>query len=307
MSRRQGLHWLLGILVTSAFCTAAIWWIGLEALIEPWRRAEPGQLGLAAAGVWLSYLCRALRVHRYFHDPGVDVGAAIHVTLQHNALNHLLPARTGELSFPLLVHARSGLGVTRATGGLLVIRVLDLYLLVAGLCVCLPLIDIPPIVAFGLAGLWLLAAPVALALGRDLLLALGRRTLPGLTNRLAAGLPRDDRVLAEAFGWTLCNWLAKLWAFALALGAFEAMPWLWRLATVLAGDLASILPVHGVGGIGTFEASTAAPLVLLGQPLAEAVAAVTALHLFIVGNALVTGAASLMVSPTGRRRVAIGP
>jgi hypothetical protein len=109
---------------------------------------------------------------------------------------------------------------------------------------------------------------------------------------------RNDRL-----GWALCaaNWLVKLAVFALLLRALAPLDFAAALRGALGGELASVLPLQGPAGLGTYEAGVwAAALVdhhvgleLTGQVAAGALA----LHAFALAVALASAA---MILPWAR-------
>jgi len=68
----------------------------------------------------------------------------------------------------------------------------------------------------------------------------------------------------------------------------------------IAGDLTSVLPIHGVAGAGTYEAGVMAGLLPYGVAPQPALAAAVNLHLFLLGTTLAGGAVSLFIG--GARR-----
>lgn len=291
--RARPLRTVSGIAGSLAFLLLLLLWVGPRGLLRPWGDAPPEILLLAAAGLWLSYALRAVRIRRLVDTlphregrPDLAFGAALRVTLLHNGANHLLPARAGELAFPWLLRRHGGIGLATGAGVLVSFRTLDLVPVVAGLAACGPLLGLPVLPSSAAA-----VSVVALALGAGpLVTGLAQRPGAGLSGRLLAGLPPTVPAYYELLAWTLANWAAKLAAFVLALGAFRSADPGTLLGSVLAGDLSSLLPVHGVMGLGTYEAGAALPLVAAAVPPNEAIAAVAALHAFVLVQALVLAA-----------------
>jgi uncharacterized membrane protein YbhN (UPF0104 family) len=295
---------LASLLLFAAFVVLVQHWVGWGQLMKPWRVVPLWTLAPALALVAASIVMRALRVHDHFRDRTRGAfGTTLRITLQHNLLNNLLPARAGELSFPLLMARRFGIPLQRTLPALLWFRLLDVLVLGGGAALVAGGFWVGPGVSIPL-GIALLAAPWVLFRAQAAL----RRRLPQrgraarLVHRVLEGLPAGERDFWVAWGWTGANWLAKLAAFAWVLRLFVDTPArVAALATVL-GDATSVLPVHGLAGAGTYEAGVVAGLATGGVPPAAGLGAAVNLHLFLIGTTLLGGAASLGLG-RGRRAV----
>ena len=73
------------------------------------------------------------------------------------------------------------------------------------------------------------------------------------------------------------------------------IPWSGALLGAALGDLTSILPVHNIGGAGTYEAGVVAGMLPFGVGASAALAAAINLHLFLLAATLFGGALSLLL------------
>src|SRR5579859_2151407 len=134
-SRMSGLRagWpalLLNALVLGLFIWAVEHYWGWGKLLAPWRNLELAVLLLAVCGMLLSYVVRALRIYLAERDiPRGQYLACLRLILINNVVNLLLPARSGEASFPILMKRWFGIDPARATGTLIWLRLLDLHVL----------------------------------------------------------------------------------------------------------------------------------------------------------------------------------
>ena len=139
-------------------------------LLAPWQTLPAGQVFAAVGLAFVSYWTRAMRLYGYFRPPGMAAAPAhpaptalVHpctaevsemqeqlssrpdkrgtfglyfkVMPQHNLLNNLLPMRTGEISFPLLIMRHFAVPMTRSVPALFWFHLLDLHTL--GACALL--------------------------------------------------------------------------------------------------------------------------------------------------------------------------
>ncbi len=236
-------------------------------------------------------------------------GLYFKVTLQHNLLNNLLPMRAGEISFPLLMMRHFAVPMTRSIPALFWFRMLDLHTL--GACALL-------------AGWALSSAPVAGVAGGILLLAwmllplllfwgqghwqrtLQKKTATGkfhlLLQKTLSSLPQSRSDFWRAWAWTVITWAVKLAAFTWVLLLFLDIAPTAALMGVMGGDLTSVLPVHGVAGMGTYEAGVIAGLLPYGITLQNALPAAVNLHLFLLASTLIGGAISLFLGRLPREK-----
>ena len=284
------LRQILGILLFLAFVAFVEWYLGWMRLLRPWSEVPPLQLLLALALVLFSYWLRAVRLYRYFR-PALTGRFLLcwRLMLQHNLFNNLLPMRSGELSFPILMSRYFGVEMTRSIPALLWFRFLDLH--------TLGLLALPTII-------WPLLGPVATVAAGLVWLALPwlffrwglriewwlshhtRRRLPELASRLLSGLPRDNRTFAETWWWTVVNWTVKLGVFAWILQRFIDVSLTTALLGAIGGEVTSVLPIHGVAGMGTYEAGIMAALLPWGLEPDAALEAAVNLHLFLLTASL---------------------
>ena len=132
LGTRRALFIALQVLVLAAFAFAIEHWWGFERLLAPWQQVPLTLVLLAIVTQAASYGLRALRV--YLAEPRVPRGLGgwarcLQLALLNNALNLLLPARTGEASFPLLLQRFFGVPIAEGAGTLLWLRLLDLNVL----------------------------------------------------------------------------------------------------------------------------------------------------------------------------------
>lgn len=270
-------------------------YIGWVQLLMPWREQSLPVLLMLVLSTLLTYWLRALRLFDYFrHYNGMGMASCLKLTLLHNLLNNLLPMRSGELSFPVLMGRYYGMTLGQSVAALLWFRVLDLLVLAV-------------IAAVALAWYWqqTVLATIAVVIASILLgvsacyghIWRGRMAAArwSVLARLASGLPETPAESWRSIGWTVLNWLVKLGVFAWVLGLFitAAPAALWLGA--IAGDLTSVLPVHGVAGAGTYEAGVVAGLALFQVPVKVALAAAVNLHLFLLASTLLGGVLSLVL------------
>ncbi len=277
-------------------------WIGWQTLLEPWYRIAPGTLILATLLTWVSYLARALRVYDYFL-PATHGGftVCLKLTLLHNLINNLLPMRSGEISFPVLMRRYFATPLVKSLAALLWFRFMDLHAL-----------GLVALIALGSYKLesWLVILSVMywLSLPWWLFQLQQSSQWTGWIQRLPsrfqdhiakakAGLPQTPSALWRAWLWTLLNWLVKLTVFAWILSLFAPAPIPFPVAVLgtTGGDLTSILPIHGVAGTGTYEAGVVAILLPFEIPAETALVAAVNLHLFMLGLSLASGLWALVL------------
>jgi uncharacterized membrane protein YbhN (UPF0104 family) len=277
-------------------------YVGLDPLLAPWREVAPGS-GLAAVLLmFLSYGARAARIKGYLRtDAGLSLPGCLKLTLNHNVLNNFLPMRSGEVSFPVLMSRYFGIPPGRSVPVLLWFRALDLHALlcIGGGALLWHNLGAASGVAVLVLGLPLPFLGLRLrqwTLDRLPLTASGRWARAARS--LAQALPEDIGHARGALLWTWLNWCIKLAALAWVLMQFATVGLAAAIYSTILGDLTSVLPIHGAGGFGTYEAGIAAGLVPSGLDLQEALKAAVDVHLFVLGVSL-TGGVIATLLPRG--------
>lgn len=213
---------------------------------------------LWATAMWLlSFVFRAWRVKQEWHwRRAVGLDTALRLTLLHNAAVLLLPFRAGEAGYPLLVRQVFGARLRVALRSLVWLRVQDACIL--GVLGVLLWPGMPTwlmwLCPLGLLGLvWLPAAWWLRLLKRRQWWA---RLLRQVLHR---------RATRAAWLLSLGNWLCKLGVVALLLSQLLPLAHMTSLQAAIGGELASLLPLQGPAGLGTYEAG-----VWLGAGLSSA-------------------------------------
>lgn len=269
-------------------------------------RFSPTILGVALPGFAASYLLRGLRVYDEFRaDAAGRFGACLRLVLIHNAMVNVVPFRGGEIAFPILLGRSFGIPLARAVASLFWLRLQDAFVVMA-LATC-----VWPGVPIALR-LLALVAIVTLALVLPRWARAPHRWHEGSALAAKLGKVRDafaDSTRHARFGWlwTFANWSVKLvvqaWLIAQLLSAgMDA-----GAAGALGAELAAILPIQGVAGFGTYEAGAAAAMLPAGIEFGRGLQAALALHLFVIGSAVLAGALAWLFPSAAPTPGASGP
>ena len=294
---------LLGVGILAGFIAFVQVYFGWRKLLAPWVHVPVGEIAVAAVLILASYWLRAVRFYDYFRvDMAGRFSLCIKLMLQHNLLNNLLPMRTGELSFPVLMNRYFAVPALRSMPALLWFRLLDLHTLAIFGVLAIHSTAWPWHLTAVILALWLPLPWLSFHFSARWRHALqDRHHLRAYRwlSKVLQGLPHAPQAFWRAWGWTVLNWLVKLGAFVWVLRLFVpvSLPAAWMGA--IAGDLTSVLPVHGVAGAGTYEAGVVAGLLPYGVAAQAALAAAVNLHLFLLGTTLAGGVLSLFIG--GRR------
>lgn len=254
----------------------------------------------------MTYAVRCWRVADYFpRETQGQFRRLLRLTLVHNLLNVMLPLRSGEASFPLLMRSEFGMPLTRATAALLVMRLLDLHALMTAAGIGLVLGQGGAPWAFALWLAFLLAPVPLFGLKGPILRLAGRlpERLRVLVDEIERGLPSGPAAFLRAWGATLVNWGVKVVVLAWVLRLMDVAPLAASFGGALGGELSSVLPVHAPGGVGTYPAGIVAGALSFGAEASPAglasigKAAVNA-HLLILISAFVGTGIAVLLAPS---------
>lgn len=292
-----------------AFYAAFIEWLwGWQRIFFSWQEAGWQVACASIVLILFTYVLRTWRIRDYF--PAETAGQfrrLLRLVQVHNLLNIMLPLRSGEVSFPILMKQEFGISLARATSALLVMRLLDLHALLAAAGTGLALEE-GSLLAWLL---WLIFAilPLAAFMLRKPLLDFAQAAAPSRLQaalfELKAGLPADLAAFMRAWMATLINWFVKVAVMAWVLILLADLDIAAAFGGGLGGELSSVLPVHAPGGVGTYPAGITAGAVTFGASTSQDAlallgkAAVNA-HLLIILSSILGTVISMMLA--GRKR-----
>lgn len=260
-----------------------VWWAQLQGVPMLWWIAM-------VAGMLLSYGLRAWRIRREFADvPGMRWTLALRIVLAHTALVNVLPLRSGELGFPWLMRRALQVSWLDASASLMWLRLQDACVLALLALWAWP----------DLRGHWRLGLTLALLVG----LGLGVRwvrahgaatptvgTPMGPLRALTQALSKRGQGLWQGWLITASNWALKLSLQAGLLAQLLGLSWATGWAGALGAELSALLPVQGLGGVGSYEAGAAAALRWQGVDWALGLQAALSMHLVVLACSLGFGA-----------------
>lgn len=287
---------LLPAAIALAFLIGAEYFIGWQELLAPWVYIEnplvlAGPMLLLAA----SYLIRALRLYRYFHLQR-GFGACVRLLVHHNLCVNILPMRTGEIAFPVLMRRYFAVTLQRSLPALAWLRSLDVHALITLLTLALAsLTQSRSLLLVG--GLWAIAPFCAPWVARRVVRLVGSRQtrMASVTRSVARAVPSSATALAEDWLLTALNWVVKLVAFAWIIQLFAEARYGVSLLGAIGGELSAILPIHGFAGLGTYEAGIVAAMRLFEMPSELALTGAVNLHLIVLGTSLLAAACARLV------------
>ena len=296
---------VLTLAVIAVYAAFIEWLWGWREILAQWARIGVVPVLIALALLTGTYFLRTWRIYDYFpRETAGRFRALFRVTQIHNLLNVMMPFRTGETSFPVLMRSEFGIPIARGTSALLVMRLLDLHALLVAAGIGLVVASGHPAAAFALWLIVLALPAAAFALRRPLIrIAAGRlpKKVQPFIHEIERGLPANGRAFARAWMTTIVNWLVKVLVLAWALGLMQVHPLAASFGGALGGELSSVLPVHAPGGVGTYPAGITAGAVAFGGGRGKealdllAQASINA-HLLIIVSALTGTGLALIFS-----------
>ena len=294
------LRYLVSALIFAGFVVFIETYIGWAKLLAPWQSLSPAALLIAVLLLTLSYWLRALRLFDYFRaDMRGRFLMCTKLVLQHNLLNNLLPMRTGELSFPLLMSRYFNVPMIQSMPALLWFRIFDLHTLILIALIALGNWWLPRALVIPLSLVWLSLPWWLYRYSHRLIRQLDKRPHLGHTMQLLyrslQGLPQNHNRFVWSWIWTMINWLVKLAVLGWVLTRFLETSFSSAIIAAIAGDLTTVLPFHGIAGAGTYEAGVVSGLLLFGTDSAPALQAAVNLHLFVLAGAIISGLFSQLI------------
>jgi hypothetical protein len=270
-----------------AFIVAIEVYWGWVSILAPWKNLSNTSIIIAIFLFLLSYQIRTWRLYDYFlpHTKGGWI-ASLRLMLLHNILNNLLPARSGEISFPLLMKRYFALDYIHTIPALLWFRLLDLHILLSlGIIAWL----IAGFSQYGslylpLLGLWLLLPLIFNYLKNHI----QKKINHAFVQKVLNGLPQSTAKFWHNWLLTWLNWTVKLSVLVWLLGQFLEIDLAYLVSSVIAGELSSVLPFHAPGGVGTYEVGMVAPLLVVIDAETAAKAAIN-VHLFMLLSSIIGG------------------
>jgi uncharacterized membrane protein YbhN (UPF0104 family) len=289
--------WLGGLAISGAILAGLLLVIDTAEIVAAARNADPLWLLYASLAFCTVTLLRWARV--VLLARGANARALLGVSAGHALLNKVLPLRTGELTFPLLYRRATGAPLRAGVVLLAALRVSELACLLplyaAALAMYAADVHWLAIVLSAIFGAGLqLALPVALRLvGRLKVLRQAREEIDALSRGRLLGLAAINSLV----------WLSLFALYFTSLRAFgvDVSP---PQAVVGAGGaiVTNLLPINGIGSVGTLEAGWTAGLTATGAAAAPVLTAGLAMHaITIVGNVpfLLVGLRLLLRRPPG--------
>jgi uncharacterized membrane protein YbhN (UPF0104 family) len=278
-------RWLIGVCIFIGFVIWIEIQFGWMELLNTWRYLSAGKVLVALCLFFASYTIRAVRIFDYFFTRMAGrFTVCLRLVLYHTFFNNMLPMRSGELAFPVLMGRYFSVSPAESLPALLWLRFMDFHflLLIGSMALWWKIIISPAVLPVYLG---VLAFPVLFFILRKKASnwAESKETrFYRFAARLIHGIPDKTGVFWRTWLWTVLNWSVKLCVFAWLLKQFVDVPFTHALLGSLMGEMSSVLPVHGFAGAGTYEGGIMMALIPLGVSLENAVQAAVNVHVFLL-------------------------
>ena len=312
------LRTVVAFLFSAALIAALVWFGDPAAVWSVLTSAQPGPLA-AAIGLYGAVLaCRWIRLMGLVEADALSPYRLelLWAVAGHSFANHILPVRSGELVFPELWRRATGESYAEGAVYLAAIRVIELGIVVSlfgiGLVAWLSgrgQADVPVwlvwvLVAAGVALVFALPVLLRLGLGfADWLFCRTRLAEIDLLEPLREAVPHAREAVDELGRheriWLVATsvpmWLAMFGIFYFAVAACGADLGVAQTVVGSAGGIvANLLPIGGIGSLGTMEAGWTAAFRATGAPVGPVVASGLLVHgIVIAGSGSVTALAVL--------------
>ena len=263
---------------------------------------RPEYLALSLLFYLATYIFRAVRFSVMFPDISVlELSAVMAV---HTFFNNVLPFRSGEASFPIILRKLFGVDIAISSVALLFARVLDIF--------SLSLLFSVSAFAVATKNKGLLWIPLLISVVLLGTLFLGAKAVKKLKNRFSilgnissffhGFISLNSSLLLFLF--SLLTWLFKFVSFLFILKAGDVeLSFFQTVFSSTFGELTSILPVHSVGGFGTYEAGLTGGFKLLGIKTDRALTVAFYFHIVLLSmSAVLAGLGWIFLSSRIRRR-----
>lgn len=293
---------IVSILLLIGFIAAVEWFFGWDSLLAPWSTLTPVVITGIGFILMMTYAARGLRLYRFFRSE-LDFLSCLTLLLKHNLWVVLMPARTGEVAFPVLMRQRFGIAPGRSIPVLLWFRLLDMHVLALIIGVAWGW-GYSPTITILFATCWIGALAVCILSRRAVTDWLHRRSgkLARKLGNLMESAPQSATKLFESWAWTVVSWTMKMLLFAWIISAFTTVNFLPSMAGALGGEISTVLPIHGIGGVGSYQSGVAFALLPFGVSIGEAIQGGVNLHLVVLGGAVISGLIAY-ATPAGIQRV----
>jgi uncharacterized membrane protein YbhN (UPF0104 family) len=292
---------LLFLSLATVFAVAVHYLVGWREVFQAWTHVSAPLAGGAVLLMFASYASRTARLMHYLQRVvRVKFWPALRVTLVHNLFNHVLPFRTGEVSFPILLKRAFGVDVGRSVVTLMWFRLLDASIVFGLGGALLGLTRLPHVKWVAVLMIAALSPAVLYVLRPQMELrfaSIGNARVKRVLAAMLSAIPPSAPAMLIDTMWTFLNWAFKLAGLALVLKAFVSVTPATAGIAVVGGELASVISAPVPAGLGTYEAGIVAPLVLAGIPAVDAIKAAVNVHLLLLTTAMILGFAALATRP----------
>jgi len=228
-----------------------------------------------------TYLFRAKRFTVMF--PRISTADLTAVMCVHTFFNNVFPFRSGEASFPLILKKLFGVELSISSGALLFARLLDL----ASLSILFLLSTL--VVAAGRRELLLI--PLLALIVISLLIFVALKLLKALRNRFTVigalfyffNQFISFKKLSLIALYSLLTWLFKFVSFYFILKAGGVgLDFFQTVFVSTFGEITTVLPIHSIGGFGTYEAGLVGGFKLMGIKTSYALTVAFYFHLILL-------------------------
>ncbi|WP_457627391.1 lysylphosphatidylglycerol synthase transmembrane domain-containing protein [Persephonella sp.] len=280
----------VSIAVTAGFIYLFYAVIGFDKFVSFFTQIQPVNIVIAFILYTLSYVTRAFR---WKLTLSIDqFGKLFRITAFNTVFNIFLPFRTGELSFFYMLK-KENIPVSESAISFISVRIFDAVSLFA---------------VFGMAYFIFkgsLIAGIAVILAAPLIPVI-LKAVTGFIKHQKLSQFRNTKLTLRNIGilyfLSVLTFILKFTAFYLVLPSGLDFPFSQAFFAAAAGDITTILPIHGIAGIGTYEGGYAGALILIGVDKEKALLASVFAHIFMLaGAAIIAGFSYLFIGKDPRK------
>ncbi len=268
---------------------------GWSTLLSFWSSISVPALISFTLLYWFSYLVRGYRISIYFNRGAIKLPlkTVLPLVVKQTFWANLLPAKAGEISFPILMKRAFQTPYHHSVPALIVLRLFDAYVL-GSLAIALFAF---PFIGNGIYA-WLLFSffipLIGITLKRKVIFLIYRWRKFKHSKRLwriVSHIPSTKHKLISMTLLSWINWSVKIFLFAALLSSMTPLQLNQTILAALFGEVSGMLP--GLpGGFGSYEAAVTFGLMSMHGVTAQissadTVAAALNSHFFILFNSVV--------------------